>query len=172
MKSRSFALVAILFAFACSSKTGGDGALGPAPAGTLKCAPTTLGPTGCQCAVDTVASGACSPLSVGGASHCCASTDAAGATTACLCEEDETTSCYEEESGSCECLTWAALGAGMTSTPTCSPPASGHCCAQTDNECSCTTSACTADETEVPSCAPASVTLGCVAPAFAVTTCQ
>ena len=151
------------------------GTAGAAPPGTLMCIDNGPGGTReCTCTVGATKSGACSPQSVGEASHCCATIDGSGATTQCTCSADPPTCAnYAPSSGPfCICAT-VQIALNGTSATECPKPAGGHCCrSQGRASCSCGMNACGASSVEVDACSPANSILTCLAPAIAVTTCQ
>jgi hypothetical protein len=154
-----------------------SGAPAPAPPGTLKC--TKVGGNGaldrCSCELATAKEGACSPQSLGSASHCCASVSASGSTTQCNCRVDVTTRCcLSGNRCSCElnspCLSEG--GGKAAEVPSCGAPTGGHCCAGTEGACSCSAAVCEPGREEVATCASSLAVIKCLAPAISVSSCQ
>jgi hypothetical protein len=153
--------------------SGTMGTPGAAPPGTLVCkASDPGGANECTCTVGGAKSGACSPQSVGSASHCCAAIDGSGATTQCTCSEDPPTCTNYPGQSFCACST-VNQGFNGARIAECPKPAGGHCCRpQGRADCTCAMNACARSAVEVDSCSPANAILTCLAPAIAVTTCQ
>ena len=158
---------------ACGSSPGSS--LGPAPAaGTLAC---TAGTYDCTCASASTASGACSPQTLGGASHCCA-TVTGGATTQCGCVLDANRCIQGTTSSGLVCLCTHDSNAfinptGDTPADSCTKPSGGHCCkSPTSESCSCSASACGGASVDVDSCTLQNSVAGCLAPAIEVTSCR
>ncbi len=123
----------------------------------------------CLCQNAAARSGSCSPGSLGGAAHCCATVDA-GVTTACMCASDAITCC--QQGSSCYCgLNVECFGVPVASCPL---PSGGHCChAAPGAACYCQSAACNnADEAELVDCSPATAVFACQAGTVPVDTCQ
>lgn len=148
----------------------------PPDGGAYQCG---TGPVSCTCATSMIhdGGGRCSPESLGGASHCCAALDDAGAALSCRCARDQ--GCVQEDvtGGNGFCICGKPFSQPSHAVAACAPRRAVDRCCRIPGEGRCICGELTCDPTgtvsyEVSKCGPEDGVLGCTAPQRPVAACR